>query len=69
MCDKVVCERFCVTKLRATKLSLCVCGRLCVEDCVCVTKLCEKDCVCERLCVCVCGQVVAYERLRECVCV
>ena len=46
-CDKVVCERFCVTKLRATKLSLCVC----VEDCVCVTKLCEKDCVCERLCV------------------
>ena len=36
LCDKVVCERFCVTKLRATKLSLCVCGRLCVEDCVCV---------------------------------
>ena len=31
VCDKVVCQRVCVTKLRVTKL--------CVKDCVCVTKL------------------------------
>ena len=37
VCDKVVCERWRVTK----------------KDCVCVTKLCVKDGVCESgVCVC-----------------
>ena len=34
VCDKVVCERWCVTK----------------KDGVCVTKLCVKDGVCESVC-------------------
>ena len=45
VCDKAVCERWYVTKL-------------CVKDCVCVTKWCVKDgvskMVCERWSVTVC---------------
>ena len=40
VCDKVVCERWCVTMLRVTKLCLCVCA--CVRVwcvCVCVKRL------------------------------
>ena len=49
VCDDVVCERFCVTKLYVRD---CVCDkvvcerlceRLCVKDCVCVTTLYAKD--------------------------
>ena len=46
MCDKVVCERQCVTKL-CVKESACVCDEVvCERECVtklCVTKLCVKD--------------------------
>ena len=57
VCDKVVCERWCVTKM--------VCDRWCVKDGVsesCVWKMvCDKD-WCERWCVMVCDKVVC-ERL------
>ena len=56
MCDKVVCERWCVTK----KDGVCVCVTklcVCVKDgvCVCVKAVCERErvtkMVCERWCV------------------
>ena len=40
-CDKVVCERWCVTKW---------CERWCVKDGVCDKVVCDKV-VCERWCV------------------
>ena len=49
MCDKVACERWCVTK----KDGVCVCvKKLCVKDgvCVCVKVVCERECV-TKLCV------------------
>ena len=50
MCDKVVCERWCVTMLRVTKLCVCVCVCVCVRGCVCVcVRVCGKDGV-EREC-------------------
>ena len=37
VCDKVLCERWCVTKM-CVKDSVCVCDQV-----VCVIKLCVKD--------------------------
>ena len=73
VCDKVVCERWCVTKMVCDKV---VCERWCVTKMVCerwcVTKLCVRklrvrvwqSCVCvscvwEMVCVC---DTVVYER-------
>ena len=41
VCDKVVCERWCVTKMVCDKV---VCDKVVCEN-WCVTKLCAKDCV------------------------
>ena len=42
VCDKVECERWCVTKM--------VCMSVCLSACVCV---CAKLCVKDGVCVCV----------------
>ena len=44
VCDKVVCERWCVTKLCVKNVTnLCVCVKDDVCERWCVTKLCVKD--------------------------
>ena len=56
VCDIDVCERWCVTMLRVTKVGVCVC--LCEKRCVAkmcaktgVSKMCIEDVVCSRRCV------------------
>ena len=44
VCDIDVCERWCVTMLRVTKVCVCACA------CACVKRVCGKD-VCENWCV------------------
>ena len=59
MCERVVRELLCGSKLRARELCVCVCERreLCVRElcvCVCVSKVCVRELLCVReLCVCV----------------
>ena len=43
VCDKVVCERWCVTKMGVKDGVM--------KDCVCDQVVCVKDGVCERWCV------------------
>ena len=56
MCERVVRELLCGSKLRARELCVCVCERreLCVRElCVCVSKVCVRELLCVReLCVC-----------------
>ena len=52
VCDKVVCERWCVTKKDGGVWQSCVCERWCVcvcESCVCVWKRACDKVVCERM--------------------
>ena len=70
VCDKVVCERWCVTKLRVTKLCVCVtrlCG--CMADCVCDKVVCATMLRQSCMCVCdkaACDKVVCVTKLRVC---
>ena len=43
VCNKIVCERWCVTMLLVKKL--CVCEKGCVAKMVCNTDVCERWCV------------------------
>ena len=49
LCDKVVCERWCVTKKDGVRV--CVCDKVvCERWCVCVKVVCERERV-AKLCV------------------